>query len=64
MESEARLQLEAGLVRDRIYDHAKADAATDALRAALRAANGGSLPTGVVDALIAERRAEAERDQT
>ena len=63
MESEARLQLEAGLLRSQPYDHARADAATDALRHALRAANGGTLPTGVVDEFIAERRAEAERER-
>lgn len=42
---------------------AKADAAAEALRVALREANGGRLPTGVVDALIAERRAEAAREE-
>lgn len=42
---------------------AKADAAAEALRAALREANGGRLPTGMVDALIAERRAEVAREE-
>jgi antitoxin FitA len=32
------------------------------IQAKLRAANGGNLPSGVVDELIAERRAEAARE--
>ncbi len=36
--------------------------AAENLRTMIRAANGGMLPTGVVDALIAERRAEAARE--
>lgn len=37
--------------------------AAESLRAMIRAANGGVLPTGVVDAFIAERRAEAAREE-
>jgi hypothetical protein len=44
-------------------DESKADEAARRLRAMLRAANGGVLPTGVVDELIAERRAEAAREE-
>jgi plasmid stability protein len=42
---------------------AKADAAAEAVRSALRAANNGRLPSGSVDTLIAERRAEAAREE-
>lgn len=42
---------------------AKADAAAEHLRNALRAANNGRLPSGMVEALIAERRAEVAQDE-
>lgn len=42
---------------------AKADAAAENLREALRAANGGRLPVGMVEVLIAERRAEVAREE-
>lgn len=60
MEAEARLLLEreAG----RTVDQEDAAAAIEELRDMIRAANGGVLPTGVVDELIAERRAEAQAE--
>lgn len=60
MEAEARLLLEKATVR--IVDPVKAEQAIESLRDKIRAANGGVLPTGVVDELIAERRAEAQAD--
>lgn len=57
MEAEARIQLEQ--IAAPSYDPVDAQAAVDELRAMLRAANGGQLPTGLVDELIADRRAEA-----
>lgn len=41
----------------------KAQAALERMRAAMKASNGGVLPAGVVDELLAERRSEAEREQ-
>jgi plasmid stability protein len=40
----------------------RARAARERGQTVLRAANGGLLPTGVVDEMIAERRAEAARE--
>lgn len=60
MEAEARLLLEKATVRS--VDPVKAEQAIESLRDKIRAANGGVLPTGVVDELIAERRAEAQAD--
>jgi plasmid stability protein len=42
---------------------AKADSAAARLQESLRAANGGRLPVGMVEALIAERRAEVAREE-
>lgn len=42
---------------------ALADAAAARLRESLRAANGGRLPVGMVEALLAERRAEVAREE-
>ena len=39
------------------------DRAAAEMRALIRAANGGVLPQGVVDEFIAERRAEAAREE-
>lgn len=61
MEAEARLQLEQ--VNARYVDPEDAAAAVEELREMLRAANGGKLPTGLVDELIAERRAEAAAEE-
>jgi predicted phage gp36 major capsid-like protein len=38
-------------------------AAAEELRELIRQANGGKLPTGVVDSFLAERRAEADREE-
>ena len=40
----------------------QSDAAVEDIRSLLRAANGGVLPTGVVDEFLAERRAAAARE--
>jgi plasmid stability protein len=61
MEAEARLQLEQ--CNAHYVDPADAAAAVEELRDMLRAANGGKLPTGLVDELIADRRAEAAAEE-
>ncbi len=70
MEEEVRLIIASGLdiagepsASAREEALARADAAAENLRAALRAANNGELPSGMVDALIAERRAEVAREE-
>jgi plasmid stability protein len=64
MEEEVRVVLtdavEAAPQTDDIVTRALA--ARESIQAALKAANGGVLPTGVVDEFIAQRRAEAARE--
>jgi plasmid stability protein len=63
MEAEARQNLERAMVRSKVaVDREKADAAFEEIRAQIRAANGGVMPTGIVDEFIAERREEARRE--
>ena len=69
MEEEARVVLAKSVAGEtdeagsQLEALAKADAAAAALRDALREANNGQLPGGMVESLIAERRAEAARDE-
>ncbi len=64
MEEEARQVLaEATQTASPDLRRRRAKEAAESLRTALRAANGGVLPAGVVDEFIAERRAEATREE-
>jgi phosphopantothenoylcysteine decarboxylase/phosphopantothenate--cysteine ligase len=64
MEEEVRVVLAEAVELSRETDDiiTRARAARERVQAALRAANGGLLPTGLVDEMIAERRAEAARE--
>jgi plasmid stability protein len=64
MEEEVRVVLTEAVELSRETDDiiTRARAARERVQAALRAANGGLLPTGLVDEMIAERRAEAARE--
>ncbi len=64
MEEEVRVVLTEAVEPSRETEDiiTRARAARERVQAALRAANGGLLPTGLVDEMIAERRAEAARE--
>jgi len=60
---EARLALESQFLRRRRFDPDDAKAAAEELRELARAANGGRLPRGRVEAFLADKRAEVALEE-